>query len=69
MKGFFDKLIVGAVIGAAATLWIGSGYLIQRYLFGNRSPDGTTIIATSMGASVVAFLILVVLAKVLGYAN
>ncbi|MDA9529896.1 hypothetical protein [Bradyrhizobium sp. CCBAU 25338] len=65
-SGVFQQFIAGAIIAAACTIWLYSGYLIQRFIFRNRKPDSTTIVATAMGATMVAFCVIVVLVKVGG---
>jgi hypothetical protein len=55
MNGVLEAAISGATLAAAVAIWILVGYLIQRFAFRNPEPSHATILATSMGASMLLF--------------
>ena len=54
-SGMVEAAISGALLAAGAAIWLLVGYLIQRFAFRNPEPTYATVLATSMGASMLLF--------------
>jgi hypothetical protein len=53
--GLIEAAIAGVTFAAAAAIWLLAGYLIQRFVFRNPQPTAGTVLATSMGTSMLLF--------------
>jgi hypothetical protein len=53
--GVVEAAIGGATLAAGTAIWLLAGYLIQRFAFRNPEPTAATVLATSMGTSMLLF--------------
>jgi hypothetical protein len=51
MNGIMEAAVSGATLGVGVAIWLLAGYLIQRIMFRNPAPRSSTIVTTSMTAS------------------
>ena len=62
MNEIMEAAISGATLGVGVAIWLLAGYLIQRFAFQNPEPSYATVLATSMGTSMLLFSLAALLA-------
>ena len=61
MNEIVEAAISGATLGVGVAIWLLAGYLIQRFTFGNPAPRSSTVVATSMSASMLLFSLVAIM--------
>jgi len=51
MNSILEAAVSGATLAVGVAIWLLAGYLIQRFAFRNPAPRSSTVVATSMSAS------------------
>ena len=61
MNEVLEAAVAGASLAAGFAFWLLAGYLIQRFAFRNPEPRSSTVIATSMSASMLLFSLVAIM--------
>jgi len=61
MNSILEAAVSGATLAVGVAIWLLAGYLIQRFAFRNPEPRSSTVIATSMSASMLLFSLVAIM--------